>query len=153
MSLPEVGSVAPDFTLPSTSGESVTLSTFRGHRSVLLAFFPLAFTSTCTAELCAFSDDYDEFERAGNAVLPISVDSVPALKAYRAQAEIGVELLSDFLHAVSRSYGVFLESKNHSARAYILIDREGTVRWTWVEARLGLRRENDELLQQLAALA
>ena len=71
---PSVGAAAPDFTLPSTTGTDVTLSAFRGRRHVLLAFFPLAFTSTCTAENCAFTEDYDAFERADTIVLPISVD-------------------------------------------------------------------------------
>ena len=59
---PSVGERAPDFTLQSTSGEDVTLRDFRGERAVLIAFFPLAFTSTCTTELCAFSEDFDQFE-------------------------------------------------------------------------------------------
>ena len=75
-----IGAPAPDFTLSSTSGKDVSLSGFRGRQNVLLACFPLAFTSTCTAELCAFSDDFDRFATTGTAVLPISVDSVPTLK-------------------------------------------------------------------------
>ncbi|MES2124033.1 MAG: peroxiredoxin, partial [Gemmatimonadota bacterium] len=63
-----------------------------------------------------------------------------------------VELLSDFFRVVSTLYGVFVEAKNRSARAYILIDRAGVVQWTWVESESGQRRENDELLQRLAVL-
>ncbi|HEU5040944.1 MAG TPA: redoxin domain-containing protein, partial [Gemmatimonadales bacterium] len=77
--LPAVGSPAPDFTLPSTSGKDVTLSALRGTH-VLLAFFPLAFTRTCTTELCAFTDDYAQFQEAGVEVVPISVDSIPTLR-------------------------------------------------------------------------
>jgi peroxiredoxin len=71
MAMPPVGTPAPDFTLPSTSGQSVTLSALKG-KKVLLAFFPLAFTSTCTAELCAFSEDYSRFQGADSVVLPIA---------------------------------------------------------------------------------
>lgn len=150
--LPSVGSPAPDFTLPSTSGQAVTLSTLRGKR-VLLAFFPLAFTSTCTAELCSFSEDFDLFETADTLVLPISVDSVPTLKAYKAREGMGIDLLSDFKRDVCRAYGTLIEEKFHSSRAYVLIDAQGIVRWTHVETELGRRRSNEELLAQVRAVA
>lgn len=152
MAMPALGTAAPDFTLPSTSGQSVTLSALRG-KKVLLAFFPLAFTSTCTAELCAFSEDYSSFQVAGTVVLPISVDSVPTLKEFKAKERMSVDLLSDFKREVSRAYGVLLEDKFFARRAYILIDRDGIVRWTFEEAELGHRRENAELLQRLQAVA
>jgi peroxiredoxin len=152
MSLPSLGSAAPDFTLPSTSGQAVTLSALRG-KKVLLAFFPLAFTSTCTAEMCAFSEDYSSFQGADTVVLPISVDSIPTLKEFKAKERMSVDLLSDFKREVSRKYGVLLEDKFFAKRAYILIDRDGIVRWTFEEAELGHRRENAELLQQLQAVA
>jgi peroxiredoxin len=152
MTLPTVGDLAPDFTLPSTAGEAVTLSSFRGGQHVLIAFFPLAFTSVCTAELCAFSEDYSEFTQRGAVVLPVSVDSTPTLKAFRAQERITVDLLSDFKRTVSRSYGVLDEEKFQSRRAYFLVDTSGTLRWLWVEKGGGFRRENGELLSQLEAL-
>jgi peroxiredoxin len=76
---PAAGDVAPDFTADSTNGQPVTLSSLRGKKRVLLAFFPLAFTSTCTAELCDFSADFDQFSGKDVEVMPISVDSVPTL--------------------------------------------------------------------------
>ncbi len=147
-----VGAAAPDFTLPSTAGADVTLSSFQGRRNVLLAFFPLAFTSTCTAENCAFSEDYDAFDRAGTVVLPISVDSVPTLKEYKAKHAMRQHLLSDFKREVSRAYGVLLEDRFFSRRAYFLIDREGILRWSHVETELGHKRDDAELLRQIAAL-
>ena len=149
--MPAVGSAAPDFTLPSTSGSDFTLSQQRG-KNVLLAFFPLAFTRVCTAEMCAFTEDQERFREAGTEVVPISVDSIPTLKEYQAKERISVELLSDFKREVSRLYGTLLEDRFHSARAYILIDRGGVVRWTFAEDTPGTRRENDELLQQVQAL-
>jgi peroxiredoxin len=151
MPLPTPGSPAPDFTLPSTSGGSLTLSELRG-KNVLLAFFPLAFTSTCTRELCAFTEDYAQFQKAGAVVLPISVDSVPTLKEFKAKEKISVDLLSDFRREVSRAYGTLLEDKFFSNRAYVVIDRAGVVRWAHAEAVLGARRENAELLAELAKL-
>ena len=152
MPLPAVGSAAPDFTLPATSGSSVTLSSLRG-KNVLLAFFPLAFTKTCTMEMCAFSDDYSQFQSANTVVLPISVDSVPTLKEFKQKERIAVDLLSDFKRDVSRLYGTLLEDKFYSNRAYVLIDRNGIVRWTFLESTPGTRRENVEILQQLRTLA
>ncbi len=149
--LPAVGSPAPDFTLPSTAGSDVTLSKLRG-RNVLLAFFPLAFTSVCTAEMCAFSTDYGQFRSADTEVLPISVDSIPTLKEFKAKERLTVDLLSDFKRDVCRTYGTLIEERFLSNRAYVLIDRGGIVRWTFLEQTPGTRRENTELLAELARL-
>ena len=151
-SLPAAGSPAPDFTLPSTSGAEVTLSKLRG-KNVLLAFFPLAFTSVCTREMGAFTEDYEQFRSARTEVLPISVDSVPTLKEFKAKERIGVDLLSDFKREVSRKYGTLIEEKFFSNRAYILIDKQGIVRWAYAEQTPSTRRENEEILQQLRALS
>jgi peroxiredoxin len=147
---PAVGSVAPDFTLPSTAGRDVTLSAFRG-KNVLLAFFPLAFTSVCTREMCEFSEDYGRYGNAATDVLPISVDSIPTLKEFKAKERIGVDLLSDFKREVSRRYGVLLDS-SFSARAYFLIDRRGVLRWSFVEETPGTKRGTAELLEQIDRL-
>lgn len=149
---PKIGALAPEFTLSSTAGREVSLAEFRGKKNVLLAFFPLAFTSTCTAEMCAFTDDFDKFTSAETVVLPISTDSVPTLKEYKAKYAMKVDLLSDFKREVSRRYDALIEEKFFSKRAYFLIDRSGVLRWTHTEAELGHRREDTELLAQIAAL-
>ncbi len=152
MSLPALGASAPDFTLPSTSGEEVTLSALRG-KKVLLAFFPLAFTGVCTTEMCAFSEDYSAFDREDTVVLPISVDAVPSLIEFKKKEHLGVDLLSDFKREVSRAYGVLIEERFFSNRAYILIDRDGIVQWAFAEESPGHRRENSELLTHIQAVA
>jgi peroxiredoxin len=149
---PEIGDVAPDFTLPSTAGAEVALASFRGKQKVLLAFFPLAFTSVCTVELCAFSEDFEKFARANTAVLPISVDSIATLKEYKAKHAMKVELLSDFKRQVSRAYGTLIEEKFYSNRAYFLIDRAGRLRWVHREAETRHRRDDAELLRHIEAL-
>ena len=149
--VPAVGTPAPDFTLASTSGDKVTLSALRG-RNVLLAFFPLAFTSTCTAELCAMTDDYDQFASRDVTVLPISVDSTASLKAFQEKYALKNDLLSDFRRDVSRAYGVLNEERFYSNRAYFLIDREGVVRWAHVEEMNGNRRDDAEILAEIAKL-
>ena len=146
--LPAVGSPAPDFTLPSTSGTDVTLSRLRG-KNVLLAFFPLAFTKVCTQEMCSLTDDYGRFRDANTEVLPISVDSVPTLREFKAKEHISVDMLSDFKREVSRRYGTLIEDKFFSNRAYVLIGPDGMVRWAFAENSPSTRRENSELLAQL----
>ena len=128
------------------------LSDYRGKSPVLLAFFPLAFTSTCTAELCAFSENFDQFGGKGVVVLPISVDSVPTLKEFKAKYAMKTDLLSDFKREASRAWGVLREDTFFSERAYFLVDRDGVVRWSHVESKLGDKRDNAELLERIAAL-
>ena len=151
-SVPAVGSTAPDFTLPSTAGSSVTLSAFRG-KNVLLAFFPLAFTSTCTRELCDMRDDWDQFATVDTVVIPISVDSTPTLKEFKSKYSMRSDFLSDFKRNVARQYGVLLEDRFYANRAYFLIDKAGTLRWVHVEDNPSEKRSNAELLAQIAALA
>jgi peroxiredoxin len=149
--IPAVGQRAPDFTLPSTSGEKVTLSSLRG-QPVLLAFFPLAFSGTCTAELCEMRDDADEFVKRGVMVVGISVDSTYSLKEYKIKHGIKVDLLSDFKREVSRLYGVLLEDRFFSNRAYFLLDRDGVIRWEHVEENPSHRRTDAELLAAIDRL-
>ncbi len=150
--VPPVGDLAPDVTLDSTAGTSVTLSSFRGRSHVLLAFFPLAFTNTCTSELCEFSDDFDQFAGRGVEVLPISVDSVPTLREYKSKYGMRLELLSDFRRAACRAYGVLHPEKFYAIRSYFLIDRDGILRWTHVEHQGGVKRTNAELLARIEEL-
>jgi peroxiredoxin len=120
---------------------------------VLLAFFPLAFTSTCTAELCEMRDDWDQFAGADTVVLPISVDSTASLGEFKKKYDMKSDLLSDFKRDVSRLYGVLLEDRFYSTRAYFLIDRAGKIRWEHVEANPSHKRSNAELFEQLRAIA
>jgi peroxiredoxin len=149
---PQVGEMAPDFSLHSTSGQTVTVSEFRDRKHVLIAFFPLAFTSTCTSELCAFSDDFDAFSGVDVEVLPISVDAVPSLKEFKNKFGMKVDLLSDFRRTASVAYGVLREDTFFSRRAYFLIDKSGVIRWVHVETKPGMRRENEEILAHIRAL-
>jgi peroxiredoxin len=147
---PAVGSTAPDFTLPSTAGRDVTLSSLRG-KNVLIAFFPLAFTSVCTREMCEFTEACAQYRNASTEVLPISVDSIPTLKEFKNKERLGVDLLSDFKREVSRKYGVLLDSF-FSARAYFLIDKSGVLRWSFVEETPGTKRGTAELVEQIRRL-
>jgi len=150
---PQVGDTAPDFTAASTSGSEVALSSFLGKRNVLLAFFPLAFTGTCTKELVCFTEDFDQFTGKGVEIMPISVDSIPTLREFKNKLQIKTELLSDFKRDISRAYGVLNEDRFYSNRAYFLIDKTGTVRWAHVERNNSERRENEEVLAAIELLS
>lgn len=152
LTVPSVGSVSPEINLDTTGGTKATLSALKGHKNVLLAFFPLAFTSTCTTELCAFTEDYSAFDGKDVVVIPISVDAVPSLKEFKAKFKMGVELASDFKREASRAYGTLMESTFFSNRAYFLIDKQGIIRWSHVEATPSTRRENSEILAEIAKL-
>ena len=150
---PKVGGRAPDFSLKSTSGGTVSLGQFKDEKNVLLAFFPLAFTGVCTAENCAFSEDDSKFESKDTVVLPLSIDSIPTLKEFRAKHGMKHHILSDFKRETARAYGVLDEETFFARRAYFLIDKQGTIRWKHVEAELGQRREDSELLAQIDKLS
>jgi len=127
----DVGSEAPDFTLMNGDRQPVTLSRLRG-RPVVLAFFPGAFSSVCTTELCTLRDSVAKLNTAKAEVLGISVDTFFTLKAFGESQHLGFPLLSDFNKEVIRDYGVFNEDmiglKGIAKRAVFVIDREGVVR-------------------------
>ncbi len=148
---PVIGEAAPDFTLPSTSGKPVTLSSFVESKNVLLAFFPLAFTSVCRAEMCAFWDDVSRFEAQDTRVFGVSVDHTASQQAFQEKAGFQTELLSDFKRDVSRAYGVLIEDAFFSRRAYFFIDKQGILRWKHVEEKLADKRENADLLDAIRA--
>ena len=125
-----VGDPAPDFTLKDQTGVDVTLSSFRGKKHVALIFHPLAFTSICNVQMPGYSKERQTFDGLNAQVLGISVDSVPA---HRAWAELlgGIDypMLADFYPhgAVSEKYGV-LRPDGVSERATLVIDRDGIIR-------------------------
>ena len=128
----ELGSKAPDFTLTNHDRQPVTLSQQQG-RPVVLAFFPAAFSSVCTKELCTFRDSLARLNEADARVYGISVDTFFALKAFHDQQHLAFPLLSDFNKQVIREYGVFNEDmvglKGIAKRAVFVIDKDGTIRY------------------------
>jgi peroxiredoxin len=148
----QAGDMAPDFTLSSTSGSDVTLSSFRGRQNVLVAFFPAAFTGTCDAEVCEFGDELSQYASRNTAVLPISVDQLPTLRALKKHEGVKVDMLADVRRDVVAAYGVLDDRLYRANRAYFLVDKEGVVRWRHVEANNGEKRETAELLRQIEAL-
>jgi peroxiredoxin len=125
----DVGQPAPDFTLKSTMGDPVTLSSFKGTTPVVLVFYPFTFTGVCEGELCAIRDDYSPFEKSGAQVLAISCDPAPSQKTWADQQGWTFPVLSDFWpHGeVAKSYGAFNDALGCANRVAIVIDRDGTI--------------------------
>lgn len=117
----EEGSPAPDFTLASDDGSTVTLSAFRGTR-VVLYFYPKDDTSGCTVEACEFRDAGDTFRRADTVVIGVSPDPVKSHSKFRAKYALDFPLLADEDHAVAEAYGVWVE-KSMYGRKYMGIER------------------------------
>jgi peroxiredoxin len=131
-----IGQSAPDFTLYNSEKEKITLSELKG-KKVLLLFFPLAFTSTCTKELCSVRDNIGLYNNANATVFGISVDSPQTLAKYKEEQKLNFILLSDFNKEASRAYGSIYElfglnMKGVSKRSAFLIDEEGIVKYAEV---------------------
>ncbi|HEY6062140.1 MAG TPA: redoxin domain-containing protein [Chitinophagaceae bacterium] len=132
----EVGLPAPDFTLFDSEKKQVTLSELKGY-NVLLLFFPLAFTSTCTKELCSVRDNIAWYNNADAKVFGISVDALHTLAKYKEDQQLNFTLLSDFNKDVSRLYDSIYEMfgynmKGVSKRSAFVIDKSGIVRYAEV---------------------
>lgn len=149
------GDEAPDFELRSHRGGTVRLSDFRGKKNVVLAFHPLAFTPVCASQMSGYESELAQFERAGAAVLGISIDAQPAKAAWaKTLGTISYDLLSDFYpHGeVAQKYGVFRAKDGISERAIVVVDKNGRIAWSKVYPIPELP-ENQEVLDALRGLA
>lgn len=151
-----IGDKAPDFSLYSSEKELISLQDYQG-KNVVLLFFPLAFTSTCTKELCTARDDMDIYNELNAEVLGISVDTYHALARYKEDIKLNFKLLSDFNKVVIRSYDVVYEEyglgmKGVSKRAVYVIDGEGVIRHIEVLEKSGELPDMDAIKDSLRSL-
>lgn len=132
-----IGDSAPDRTLPSSDGEQVSLAALWKDRPVVLLFFPLAFTSTCTAELCEVVEDMASYDDLNAHVVALSVDSPFVLARFRKEVGADYLFLSDFNREASEAFGVLREAplgpglRNASDRAAFVIDTDGKIAYVW----------------------
>lgn len=131
-----IGDKAPDFSLYSSEKQLVHLSDFKG-RNVVLLFFPLAFTSTCTKELCSTRDEMEVYNALDTEVLGISIDTPQSLARYKQDHQFNFTLLSDFNKDTIKAYDAIYEQFGHNMkgvgkRAAFVIDGEGIVRYAEV---------------------
>lgn len=147
-----VGSEAPDFELINQHGETVKLSSFRGKKPVVLVFYPLSFSGTCTDELCELRDNFSDFESKDVELMAISVDSKYTQKLFAEKEGYKFQVLADFWPhgGVAQSYGVFKEDAGIAIRGTFLIDKEGVVREMFVN---GPGEARDLALYQRALVA
>ena len=132
----EIGTKAPEFSLYNSEKNKVSLSDYKG-KNVLLLFFPLAFTGTCTIELCGVRDNISQYNNSNAEVFGISVDSVYTLAKYKEEQHLNFQLLSDFNKEVSTAYGSLYQTfgfdmQGVSKRSAFLIDKDGIVRYAEV---------------------
>jgi peroxiredoxin len=152
----EVGSKAPDFTLVNQDREPVRLSDRIGKANLVLAFFPGAFSGTCTKEMCALRDSMSQLSGLGAEVYGISTDTFFTLKAWGDQQKLGFGLLSDYNKDAIRAYDVvnpdMIGLKNIAKRAVIVVDKNGVIRYREVLQDARNEPDYDGLKKALAAL-
>ncbi|WP_343668174.1 redoxin domain-containing protein [Chitinophaga sp.] len=151
-----IGTKAPAFSLYDTEKNKVNLEDFKGQNLVIL-FFPLAFTSVCTAELCSVRDSLATYNSLNTAVVGISVDTPFTLGKFKAEQHLNFPLLSDFNKEASQAYGAYydtfvLDLKGVSKRAAFVVDKEGIVKYAQVLESAGDLPDFEAIKKTLADL-
>ncbi|RZA35949.1 MAG: peroxiredoxin [Lysobacteraceae bacterium] len=146
------GSIAPDFSLPSTPDQTLSLAELRG-KPVILAFYPADWSPVCGDQMGLYNQILPEFHRAGAQLIGISVDGVWCHAAFAQQRNLHFPLLADFepKGAVARKYGVYRGEEGISERALFVIDAQGVIRWSFVSP-LGINPGADGILDALDSL-
>ncbi len=149
--LPVIGRPAPDFTLPSTTGENITLRQFKGKKTVILYFYPKDETPGCTKEACAFRDAFEEFDKQNVVVLGVSNDPMDSHLSFRHRHNLPFTLLSDEDTTVSKLYGVYKQKNLYGKksmgieRTTFVIDRTGRI--AQIYPRVKVEGHIDDLLE------
>ena len=150
------GDLAPDFTLPNTDNQPVSLSSHKGQPVVVL-FFPLAFTSVCTEEMCTMRDSMGKYQGLNAQVVGISVDSPFTLAKFKAEQDLNFPLLSDFNKQAAKDYDVLYETffglEGVAKRSAFVVDAGGAVAYAEVLEDAGEQPDYHALQQTLRALA
>ncbi len=150
------GDQAPAFRLVSSDKQEVSLDDYRG-KNVVLLFFPLAFTSVCTTQLCTMRDSLADYNQLNTEVVGISVDSPFTLNRYKQDQQLNFTLLSDFNKEASQAYGAFYESfmlglKGVSKRAAFVVDQHGKVQYAEVLEKAADLPDFDAIKQTVSSL-
>ena len=150
--------IAPDFNLKNTEKNDIALSSYKG-KTVVLAFYPGAFTGVCDTEMCSLRDSMNSFNDLNTTVLGISVDSPWANAEFAKKYEINFNLLSDYNRDVSKAYDMIfnglggLEGYECSNRGVIIIDGEGLIQYRWVAENPGVEPNYSEIIEKVKSLS
>ena len=150
--------IAPDFNLKNTEKNDIALSNFKG-KTVVLAFYPGAFTGVCDTEMCSLRDSLNSFNDLNTTVLGISVDSPWANAEFAKKYEINFSLLSDYNRDVSKAYDMIfnglggLEGYECSNRGVIIIDGQGLIQYRWVAENPGVEPNYSEIIEKVKSLS
>jgi len=152
MSLLKEGTKAPDFSLPSTPDQKVSLSEFRG-KNVVLVFYPADWSPVCGDQLALYNEVLPMIKKHNAEVIGISVDGIWCHLAYGHDRKLRIPLLSDFepKGAVAKLYGAYRETDGTSERAIFVIDGEGIIRWSYLSP-VGVNPGADGILDALESL-
>ena len=151
MALP-IGTKAPDFKLFNTEKKEVALSDFAGKSNVVLHFFPLAFTGTCTAQLCYMRDNLEFYTHENCVVLGISIDTLFTLEEFKKQQNYNFDLLSDFNKETSKAYDMLMENFAFGMKGAFVIDKEGTIVHSEETANPGVQVNFDAIKEAVEKL-
>ena len=149
---------APDFNLKNTEKNNIALSSYKG-KTVVLAFYPGAFTGVCDTEMCSLRDSMNSFNDLNSTVLGISVDSPWANAEFAKKYEINFNLLSDYNRDVSKAYDMIfnglggLEGYECSNRGVIIIDGQGLIQYRWVAENPGVEPNYPEIIEKVKSLS
>ena len=150
--------IAPDFNLKNTEKNDIALSSYKG-KTVVLAFYPGAFTGVCDTEMCSLRDSMNSFNDLNATVLGISVDSPWANAEFAKKYEINFNLLSDYNRDVSKAYDMVfnglggLEGYECSNRGVLIIDGEGLIQYRWVAENPGIEPNYSEIIEKVKSLS
>ena len=150
--------IAPDFNLKNTEKNDIALSSFKG-KTVVLAFYPGAFTGVCDTEMCSLRDSMNSFNDLNATVLGISVDSPWANAEFAKKYEINFNLLSDYNRDVSKAYDMIfnglggLEGYECSNRGVLIIDGQGLIQYRWVAENPGVEPNYSEIIEKVKSLS
>jgi len=147
-----VGMSAPDFTKTTQTGDTISLSQFRGEKTVVLYFYPKDETPGCTAEACTFRDNFEDFVEAGAVVIGVSQDSEESHQRFASHHRLPFLLVSDRDKALQKAYGVPKTMGLLPGRVTYVIDRDGTVQHVF-NSQLNAKKHVREALEVVKRLA